>query len=179
VPAPTPAPEQRYRADCGRCRGLCCIVFGHLPANGFPADKSPDRPCRHLRPDYRCGVFPTLETEGYTVCRAYDCRGAGPLVSAWIDADGLGRSPNDTVEDTVAAADRLEDFRQLSRLHILLAAAPRKAGADAAWLCRALDAVSLRYERTGQFEISDDARAALRRNEGLIADLLGQLDRQG
>ena len=171
----TTAPEQRYRADCGRCRGLCCIVFGHLPANGFPAEKPPDQPCRHLRADYRCGVFATLETEGYTVCRAYDCHGAGPLVSAWIDADGPGREHG----DTVAATDRLEDFRQLSRLHMLLAAVPKNAGADAAWLCHALDAVSLRYERTGQFEIDAGARAALRRNEDLIADLLGQLARQG
>lgn len=161
----------RYETDCRRCRGLCCITFGHEVVNGFPEAKPADQPCRHLRAGTRCGVFPTLEEEGYTVCRAYDCNGAGPLVSAWVDTDGTGVE----ITDTAGAAGRLEDFRQLSRLHMLVAALSEEAGGEAARLRDALDGVSAVYERAGVFHIDAAAQAALRRNESLMDNMLRHL----
>ncbi|MDA1309515.1 MAG: hypothetical protein O2985_07915 [Proteobacteria bacterium] len=159
---------RRYQTDCSRCRGLCCIVFAHAPENGFPGEKPANQACRHLTAACRCQVFGALESEGYTVCRAYDCHGAGPLVSAWIDAGGAAPQ----IAGTTRATDRLEDFRQLSRLH-LLAAASREAGASA--LFDALDAVSLAYQRTGALVITAEASAALRDNEDLVGALLSRL----
>jgi hypothetical protein len=81
----------RFKTDCTRCHGLCCTVFAHLPVNGFPVDKPADTPCRHLTSDHRCAVFETLEDEGFTVCRHYDCFGAGPMVTRWMMR--IGQTP--------------------------------------------------------------------------------------
>jgi hypothetical protein len=163
------APEisERYRTDCRRCKGLCCTVTAHIPGNGFPGGKPANQRCRHLTADHQCRIFESLESEGYTVCRAYDCHGAGPSVSRWIDADGEA-TPKD---------ERFEDFRQLSRLH-LLAVAIHGERESVESLFGALDSVSLAYTRTGTFEVSRVARNALRKNESFVTDVLNRLDRR-
>jgi len=168
-------PAPRLQADCTRCRGLCCIVFAHETGNGFPAPKPANRACRHLDAAHRCRIFANLEREDYVVCRAYDCHGAGPLVSRWIEADGAGPG----IGCTQAATQRLEDFRQLSRLHMLLAACAADDAPDARSLHAALDAVSLTYERTGRFAIGEDAANALRANDAFVAALLHRLAESG
>ena len=102
--APPTDQSDDYRADCARCVGLCCIVMAHEPEHGFPEPKPANHRCRNLSAENRCMVFDHLEVEGYKVCRAYDCHGAGPMVSAWIAADG---APTPSLR-------RLEDFRALS-----------------------------------------------------------------
>jgi hypothetical protein len=167
--------SERYRTDCRRCKGLCCIVPAHVPSNGFPAEKPANQRCRHLGAEHRCRIFENLEAEGYRICRAYDCRGAGPLVSSWIDAD-----------DALAPETRrLEDFRQLSRLH-LLAMAVRHEGNEesggeengdggAEVLFNALDAISIAYKRDGVFTMTEEGRAALRQSEALVGRVLARL----
>jgi hypothetical protein len=157
----------RYVTDCRRCVGLCCSVFAHLPVNGFPAEKPSNQPCRNLGPDHRCLVFDRLEAEGYRVCRAYDCHGAGPLVTAWIRADGAA----------TPQAGRFEDFRQLSRLHLLIEAIRRDTpvSTDVSALLAALDAVSLVYYRDGVFTMTKAARDEMRRAEPLISAALERL----
>lgn len=161
-----PEQAERYRTDCRRCKGLCCIVPAHIPDNGFPTEKPANQHCRHLSAEHRCRIFARLETEGYTVCRAYDCHGAGPLVSNWIDADGGAAA---------ARGERLEDFRQLARLH-LLAMAVRGNGDDARALFDALDQVSLAYRRDGVFDMTRQARELLRGNQALVEAVLGWLE---
>jgi hypothetical protein len=153
--------KERYTTDCRRCRGLCCVAMAHAPANGFPSDKPANQACRHLSPDHRCQVFETLEDEGYTVCRAYECHGAGPVVSAWIDSDGAA----------TPTARRLDDFQQLSRVH-LLAMAVQGESPD---LFEALDRVGDAYQREGVFTMTDTARAALTRNQDLVEAVLARL----
>ena len=102
-----------------------------------------------------------LEDEGYTVCRAYDCHGAGPIVSAWIESDG----------SAAPTAGRLDDFQQLSRLH-LLAMAVQDESPD---LFEALDGVGAAYQREGVFTMTDTARAALSRNQDLVEAVLARL----
>lgn len=154
-----------YRADCDRCFGLCCIVMAHLPSNGFPEEKPANSRCRNLTRENRCAVFATLESEGYKVCRAYDCFGAGPMVSAWIEADGAGPP----------TPRRLEEFRVLSRLRLLaVAARERGLGKDRgmARVFEALDAVGARYRRASDLSVDPMTRDILRENESWIAEVL-------
>lgn len=158
----------RYRTDCRKCHALCCTVLAHIPDNGFPSEKPANQACRHLAQDRRCGIFEGLEAAGYSVCRAYDCHGAGPLVSRWIDADDAP-APN---------PGRLEDFRQLARMHLLTMAIRRASDAedpDAMALFDALDTVSVAYRRDGVFTMTGAARAALRRNQALVTAVLARL----
>ena len=151
----------RFRTDCSRCNALCCVVFAHTPWNGFPDTKPANDRCRNLTPKNRCGVFTNLEDEGYTICRAYDCRGAGPLVSEWMT--------------TPDEPGRLEQFRELARLHMLHGKLLDAGSHTALSLAAALDRVSQVYAKTGELDIPDDVREGLRRNEDLIMQILATL----
>jgi uncharacterized protein YjbI with pentapeptide repeats len=69
------------RADCSRCFGLCCVVPAFAASADFAFDKPAGQPCRHLRPDYRCGIHDQLRGKGFAGCTVYDCFGAGQKVS--------------------------------------------------------------------------------------------------
>lgn len=151
----------RYRTDCSRCNALCCVVFAHTPWNGFPDTKTANNRCRNLTDANRCGVFKNLEDEGYTICRAYDCRGAGPLVSKWM------KTPEEPA--------RLEQFRELARLHMLHAGLLDNGSTTALALATHLNRVSQIYARTGELRIPDKVRTDLRHNEDLIMRILARL----
>lgn len=154
----------RYRTNCSRCNALCCVVFAHTPWNGFPNTKPANTHCRNLTGANRCGVFKTLEDEGYTVCRTYDCHGAGPLVSKWM------KTPDEPA--------RLEQFRELARLHMLHAELSHSGSAAALMLATGLDRVSQIYARTGKLDIPGEVRENLRRNEDLITSILARLSQR-
>lgn len=105
------------------------------------------------------------------VCRAYDCHGAGPLVSRWIEADA----------EAAPRVERYEDFRQLSRLHLLAMAVrgeDQNAGSDATCLFDALDVISIIYARNGVFAMTKIASDALARNEEIVVAVLDRLGRR-
>ncbi|HET8598924.1 MAG TPA: pentapeptide repeat-containing protein [Segeticoccus sp.] len=59
----------------------------------FPEDKPAAQPCRHLQPDFACGIHPGLRQEGWKGCTVFECFGAGQQVSqvtfggmSWRDA---------------------------------------------------------------------------------------------
>ena len=160
--------DDSYRADCERCFGLCCIVMAHVPSNGFPEEKPPNRRCRNLTRENRCAVFGSLEREGYLVCRAYDCFGAGPMVSAWIEADGF-EAPGQS---------RLEEFRLLSRLRLLAKVAREQTlgeGRGRSEVFQALDAVGARYQRSANLDMDQATRDVLHENESWVAEILSRL----
>ena len=70
----------QLRADCARCAGLCCIVPAFSRSADFAIDKPAGQPCRHLGPDYRCGIHSDLRERGFRGCAVYDCLGAGQQV---------------------------------------------------------------------------------------------------
>jgi uncharacterized protein YjbI with pentapeptide repeats len=74
----TELPE--LRADCARCAGLCCVVPAFSRSADFAIDKPAGQPCRHLGPDYRCGIHADLRERGFRGCAVYDCLGAGQQV---------------------------------------------------------------------------------------------------
>ena len=89
--------DASLRGDCSRCAGLCCVAlaFDRGPLFGF--DKPAGEPCRHLDAHHACAVHARLEPEGFGGCAAYDCRGAGQIVTAlfaglsWRDGPAIAR----------------------------------------------------------------------------------------
>jgi len=72
-------------ADCGRCRGLCCVLPAYQRSSDFGHDKAPGVACRHLSPQHRCRIHHDLPARGYPGCVAFDCFGAGQRLSAARD----------------------------------------------------------------------------------------------
>jgi uncharacterized protein YjbI with pentapeptide repeats len=71
----------RLHADCARCAGLCCVAPAFFASADFAIDKPAGQACRHLQPDFRCGIHPRLRQRGFAGCTVYDCFGAGQQVS--------------------------------------------------------------------------------------------------
>lgn len=71
----------KFRADCSRCCGLCCVVPCHLAVQGFGADKPVDTPCAYLNEEHRCAIYEKRTDCGYPACAGFDCFGAGQWVS--------------------------------------------------------------------------------------------------
>ena len=163
--------DETYRADCHRCFGLCCIVMAHVPSNGFPEEKPANSRCRNLTHDNRCAVFDSLESEGYKVCRAYDCFGAGPMVSAWIEADGAA----------APESGRLEEFRILSRLRLLAVVAWERyleGDHQKGPVFEALESVGARYRRAADLSLDFMTRDILRENENWVTEVLSRLTKR-
>jgi uncharacterized protein YjbI with pentapeptide repeats len=71
----------RFRADCARCFGLCCVVPGFSKSAEFAISKPANTPCPNLRADCGCGIHGELRARGFAGCTVYDCFGAGQQVS--------------------------------------------------------------------------------------------------
>jgi hypothetical protein len=166
--------EKDWRTDCGSCFGLCCIALAHQPPAGFPAFKTVNVPCRHLDDDFRCRVFARLEEEGFTVCRPYDCFGAGPAVARRMRAEWRDWTP----AMVATAKVHLDGFRELSRLRMLIVALRRHGGADADALADRLDPVAEEFRRTGRVEVDSDTAQFMRWHEALISVILSSFKQQ-
>jgi len=88
----------RFRADCSRCCGLCCVVPDQLAVQGFGADKPAERPCTHLNNFHRCCIHATRALQGYSACAGFDCYGAGQWITqhlfqgaAWSDSSDIAQ----------------------------------------------------------------------------------------
>jgi len=65
------------RADCARCRALCCVVLPFLRSADFAFSKPAGTPCRHLAADHTCSIHGRLADRGFRGCVTFDCFGAG------------------------------------------------------------------------------------------------------
>lgn len=74
-------PDSAYRSDCSRCAGLCCVALSFTRSADFPEDKAAGEPCRHLGPDFGCGIHDRLRDRGYAGCTVFECSGAGQQVT--------------------------------------------------------------------------------------------------
>lgn len=79
---------EKLKPDCDSCDALCCVS----PVLDLPHYQKPAAtPCKNLGiVNLRCKIFTTLEDEGFPFCRAFDCHGAGPAVTAMFRE--VGRS---------------------------------------------------------------------------------------
>lgn len=107
--------DASLRADCGRCVGLCCVALAFDRSALFGEDKPAGHACRHLDPEDRCGIHASRARSGYAGCVAYDCQGAGQLVTAmfggrsWRDCPDGGKA----MFAAFAQARRVQDWRHL------------------------------------------------------------------
>jgi len=107
-------PGARFRADCARCSGLCCVAPSFEAQQGFGFSKPAHIPCSYLEADFRCRIHPQLTERGFPACSAFDCYGAGQRVTRLFGAQSW--------RDSAAAATRLfQAYSQYRGLHELLA----------------------------------------------------------
>lgn len=71
----------QFKPDCTKCFGLCCTALYFSAQDGFPADKATGTPCPHLDTNFRCSIHEKLGALSLHGCQAYECFGAGQLVS--------------------------------------------------------------------------------------------------
>ncbi len=103
------------RADCARCRALCCVAPAFSASADFAIHKAAGRPCPHLGPDFRCRIHRGLRRRGFAGCAAYDCFGAGQKV---VQVTFGGR---DWRSDPAVARSMFAAFGVMRQLHELLA----------------------------------------------------------
>jgi uncharacterized protein YjbI with pentapeptide repeats len=106
-------PRRELRADCSRCIGLCCTIFGFSRSADFAMDKAPRTPCPNLLADFRCGIHDRLRPLGFAGCTVYDCLGAGQRVVQ-------EKFPGQDVHGPEVADAMVAAFTVLEELHGLL-----------------------------------------------------------
>lgn len=77
---------RRFKIDCEKCCGLCCVALYFTKSDGFPEDKEAGTPCKYLRDDYNCKIYSKLSKQGMKGCMAYDCFGAGQFVTSHLNS---------------------------------------------------------------------------------------------
>lgn len=83
---------KELKINCQECRGLCCTALYFSASDGFPKDKDAGEPCPNLLPDFRCSIHQQLLSRQMKGCIAYDCCGAGQIVT------GLFKEKNQSSE---------------------------------------------------------------------------------
>ncbi|MBT2290849.1 pentapeptide repeat-containing protein [Paenibacillus albidus] len=73
--------NNKYKADCEQCFGLCCVALPYAKSADFAFDKDGGTPCPNLQADYRCGIHTALRSKGFRGCTVYECFGAGQKIS--------------------------------------------------------------------------------------------------
>lgn len=101
------------QADCARCAALCCVAFAFDRSESFAADKAANVPCANLDGGHGCRIHARLATSGFGGCVAFDCYGAGQVVTQEMFG---GRSWRD---DPALLPAMGEAFRILRRVHEL------------------------------------------------------------
>ncbi|MDO3704959.1 pentapeptide repeat-containing protein [Micromonospora sp. C28SCA-DRY-2] len=112
--AQAPSPAGELRADCARCFGLCCVAPAFAASADFAVDKPAGQPCRHLGPDFRCGIHTELRERGFPGCTVFDCFGAGQQVAQVTFGGRDWRQAPET------AARMFDTFAVMRPLHELL-----------------------------------------------------------
>lgn len=102
------------RGDCENCYGLCCVALSFAASADFAVDKNAGEACRHLQPDFRCGIHTILRECGFRGCTVYDCFGAGQMVSH-VTYGGI-----DWRQNPDSAKQMFEVFSVMRQLHELL-----------------------------------------------------------
>ena len=96
----------RFRADCSRCCGLCCVAPAQLAVQGFGVDKPAARPCAHLNEQNRCAIYAQRSKQGYPACESFDCYGAGQWVTETLSGGADWTASPDLAREMFAAYSR-------------------------------------------------------------------------
>ncbi len=71
---------------------MCCTIPAFAKSSDFAIDKPAGKPCPNLTSDARCGIHAELRDRGFPGCVAYDCFGAGQLLTQ-VTYGGRLRNP--------------------------------------------------------------------------------------
>lgn len=168
VTGPAPRPP-RFRADCNRCCGLCCVAPSFEEQQGFGFSKPAHSPCSYLKADFRCGIHSELTVRGFPACRAFDCYGAGQRVTRLFGAQFWKDSP----QGSVRMFQAYSLYRALHELLAMLELAVARAAPEARWrlqqrltwldgICESGDALSgVAAPDSLRVEVLAEIRAAL------------------
>jgi uncharacterized protein YjbI with pentapeptide repeats len=160
----------RLTADCSRCAGLCCVALPFAASADFAVDKAAGTPCRHLQPDFRCGIHAGLREAGYPGCTAYECFGAGQQVVQVTFGGRDWRGHPELAESMFAV------FPVVRVLHELLWYLAEARALDAAApLSDALDAAVAETDRLAAGTPEELAARDVEAHRRSVADLLGQV----
>jgi hypothetical protein len=107
--------ENRLRADCARCCGLCCVAPAFDADQGFGFDKPAHTACRNLDRNHRCTIHDELRVRGFPACATFDCYGAGQ----WVTQNLFGGKSWQTSPQIAASMFAL--YARYRSLHELLA----------------------------------------------------------
>ena len=111
----------KFRADCSKCCGLCCVVSEQMTVQGFAVDKPADTPCVHLDEHHRCAIYEHRTPLGYPACETFDCFGAGQWVSKQLfDGTDWRHSRELAVEMFAAYRHWLPRFRAAALIEAAL-----------------------------------------------------------
>jgi hypothetical protein len=91
------------KADCGRCKALCCVALAFDAGPSFAFAKAAGRACRNLAGDNTCRIHDGLAASGMGGCAAYDCLGAGQYVSERLFAGRSWQSEPELLTPMMAA----------------------------------------------------------------------------
>jgi len=103
--------------DCSGCAALCCVVFAFDKSESFAIDKAAGETCPNLDACGKCRVFSDREALGFHGCIAYDCHGAGQVISQNVFQ---GRSWRDEPSLTKRMGDALSVLRRVHEQLLLL-----------------------------------------------------------
>ncbi|HEU5486349.1 MAG TPA: pentapeptide repeat-containing protein [Microlunatus sp.] len=103
---------EELRADCARCSGLCCVALPYAASADFAYDKPAGLPCRHLE-GFACGIHAGLVDEGFAGCVAFDCLGAGQLVTQHTYAGVTWRDRPERSEEIFAVFLLVRQLQEL------------------------------------------------------------------
>lgn len=73
--------SSKLKINCTQCSGLCCVALYCMKTDGFPENKIAGKPCKNLMMDFRCTIHSELSKNKLKGCLAYDCFGAGQMVT--------------------------------------------------------------------------------------------------
>ena len=89
---------ENFRIKCKKCSGLCCVALYFSKFDGFPGDKEAGVPCGNLDSGFHCIIHEELSVKRMKGCIAYDCCGAGQIVTSMYKGADWKTNPQNAGE---------------------------------------------------------------------------------
>jgi hypothetical protein len=157
------------RGDCAQCAALCCVALAFDRSPMFAFDKPAGEPCANLSAKGRCAIHAERMAKGFAGCEAYDCLGAGQVVTqdlfggaSWRDDPSLLGPMMRAFAVMRPAHEALALLRQARRMSLPVSAVRRLEAAE-----RELDPAegwTLADVASGRIERATDAAMAFLRS---------------
>ena len=105
---------EKFKINCGKCFGFCCVALYFSKSDGFPIDKVAGSPCINLQSDFSCSIHKELRKKGLKGCTSYDCLCAGQKV-AQVTYGGVNGKQSPKIQNQM-----FDVFLVMRQLHEML-----------------------------------------------------------